>query len=90
MKRMFANIKKNPPNKPHQHVLTIELKKYFLYLKIRIIVKDAIKPKPLKKATCQASEEFRFLIIKPPKLIPIVVIIRKIIDNLFFEYKLNS
>ena len=90
MKRMFAIIKNNPPNKPHQDVLTIELKKYFLYLIIRIIVKDAIKPKPLEKATCQASEEFRFLIIKPPKLIPIVVIIRKIIDNLFFEYKLNS
>ena len=47
MKRMFANIKNNPPNKPHQDVLTIELKKYFLYLKIRINVKDAIKPKPL-------------------------------------------
>ena len=47
MKRMFAIIKNNPPNKPHQDVLTIELKKYFLYLRIRIIVKDAIKPKPL-------------------------------------------
>ena len=47
MKRMFAIIRKKPPNKPHQDVFTIELKKYFLYLKIRIIVKDAIKPKPL-------------------------------------------
>ena len=47
MKRMFANIKKKPPNKPHQDVLTIEFKKYFLYLKTKIIVKDAIKPKPL-------------------------------------------
>ena len=47
MKRMFASIKNNPPNKPYPDVLTIELKKYFLYLKIRIIVKDAINPKPL-------------------------------------------
>ncbi len=47
MKRMFAIIRNNAPNKPHQDVLNIELKKYFLYLKIRIIVKDAIKPKPL-------------------------------------------
>ena len=47
MKRMFAIIKKNPPTNPHQDVLNIELKKYFLYLKIRIIVNDAIKPQPL-------------------------------------------
>ena len=37
MKRMFAIIKNNPPNKPHQDVLTIDLKKTFYIWKLELL-----------------------------------------------------